>query len=85
MSLVGEESSEVVMVEKYNVSLILLFAMDVWFRAILDEIRVWVYSVLIGPSVISLRNRLILVTYRRTGFNCEYLLIANCECSYVRI
>ena len=22
--------------------------------------------------------------YRRTGFNCEYLLMANCEFSYVR-
>ena len=66
----GEGSREVAMVVvvvvvvvKYNVSLTLLFALDPWFRAILDEIRVWVYSVLIGPGVISLCNRLILVIY----------------------
>jgi hypothetical protein len=41
----------------YIVKLTLLLAFDLWFRAILDGIRVSVYSVPIGPGVISLYDR----------------------------
>ena len=44
-------------VEKYDVNLILLFAFDLLFLAILDEIRVYVYNVPIGPGVVSLYDR----------------------------
>ena len=56
----GEGFREVAMVVvvKYNISLTLLFALDLWFRAILDEIGVWVYSV-----PISLCDRLMLVIH----------------------
>ena len=49
-------------VEKYDVNLILLFAFDL-FLVILDEIRVYVYNVPIGPGVVSLYDRELLVTY----------------------
>ena len=49
--------------EEYNVKLVLLFDLDLWFQAILDEIKVCVYSVLIGPGVVSLYDQLLLVTY----------------------
>ena len=49
-----EMTTTLMVVEKYDVNLILLFAFDLWFQAILDEIRVCVYNVPIGPGVISL-------------------------------
>ena len=49
------EMMTTLMVVKYDVNLILLFAFDLWFQAILDEIRVCVYNnIPIGPGVISL-------------------------------
>ena len=57
----GKDPRELMMmlmvVVKCDVNLTLLFAFDLWFRAILDEIRMCVYSVLIGPGVISLYDR----------------------------
>ena len=51
------EMMTLMVVEKYDVNLILLFAFDLLLLAILDEIRVCVYNVLIGPGIISLYNR----------------------------
>ena len=52
-----ETMTTLMVVEKYNVNLILLFAFDLLFLAILDEIRVYVYNVPIGPGVVSLYDR----------------------------
>ena len=52
-----ETMTTLMVVEKYDVNLILLFALDVLFLAILDEIGVYVYNVPIGPGVVSLYDR----------------------------
>ena len=52
-----ETMTTLMVVVKCDVYLILLFAFDLLFLAILDEIRVYVYNVPIGPGVVSLYDR----------------------------
>ena len=63
MGIDPREMMTMFVVEKYNVNLVLLFALDRCFQAILDGITVSVYSVPIGPGVISLCDQWLLVTY----------------------
>ena len=63
----GKDTRELMMmlmvVVKCNLNLILLLPLHLWFRAILDERRMCVYSVPIGPGMISLYDQQLLVTY----------------------
>ena len=40
-------------------------------------------SLIFFPVVLQSGGTLVELEYRRLGFNCEYLLIANCEFFYV--
>ena len=62
-----------------------------FFGSLKDEIAPhgvhMVLNAVVGDAVLCVYRRMYMYyttkTYRRSGFNCEYLLIANCEFFYI--